>query len=665
MDTTKPQLGTTEETNRLLGGNYFDAASGSQLKPFTPTSITQASLTPSSPITVTSPVPSTAAAGMSGHTDQTVINGQSALDKQLADKVAADEAAKADSKSALSSIMDRITGVQSSRATEETNAHIPELSKLANDSFTALQASKRAQQNEVKAMQENHTGMSASALAGEVNRINSKYANEQADLSISYDVANRNYANVQATVDRKIQLQLEPLQTQLQYQTTFYNDNKEALSKSEQNQLQVLIDKNKTAISNKSDVGSVINDLLKANPTAATPELIKELTDNATDKLSANAILAKHGVSLQAQKYAPLPFGSTTVYNPLTGETKTVNSSGSTVADRNNNPGNLKGLDGQFQTFSTPQEGQQALIQDLTAKMTGATSTGLTSKSTLLDFANTYAPSSDNNNPAQYAKNLAAQLGVPVTTPIGSLLPRANEFAAAVAKNEGGTFVDPQLPLMITKNYGVALNAEQSQAFQKIPEADKRIVAGILSGKRLVSGLTTRNGYNQTILDYAQSVDPTFDSVSVGAGQKFQQNPETQKFIANANTASNTVDKIIELSNKVDRGSIQVLNNGVLKLKQGVSDKNATELVTLSGILADELGKILGSGQGSDFTIQLGQSLVNPNLSKEAFAAQANLLKDRIGNKLDEYNKQGQGTVGNTPSSSAVFDNLFKQYGGQ
>lgn len=108
------------------------------------------------------------------------------------------------------------------------------------------------------------------------------------------------------------------------------------------------------------------------------------------------------------------------------------------IPTQNNNPGDLKDpKTGQFRVFSTPEEGFSALQEDLLGKMTGATTTSLTPDSTLSDFANVWAPSSDNNDPTSYAQKLAVKLGVPVNTPIGSLKSRVGDFASAIADNEG------------------------------------------------------------------------------------------------------------------------------------------------------------------------------------------------------------------------------------
>lgn len=84
-----------------------------------------------------------------------------------------------------------------------------------------------------------------------------------------------------------------------------------------------------------------------------------------------------------------------------------------TPAVRNANPGNIKDpATGTFRKFSNPGEGGAALLNDLRAKQTGTTTTGLGPSSTLVDFAEKWAPASDGNNPGQYAANLANYMGV-------------------------------------------------------------------------------------------------------------------------------------------------------------------------------------------------------------------------------------------------------------
>lgn len=85
-------------------------------------------------------------------------------------------------------------------------------------------------------------------------------------------------------------------------------------------------------------------------------------------------------------------------------------------AYRNNNPGNIKpgnlnlgqvGLDSAgFAVFSSYAAGYQALINDIAAKFSGHTRSGLGPASSVYQFFTVYAPSSDNNNPRSYAQTV-------------------------------------------------------------------------------------------------------------------------------------------------------------------------------------------------------------------------------------------------------------------
>lgn len=105
------------------------------------------------------------------------------------------------------------------------------------------------------------------------------------------------------------------------------------------------------------------------------------------------------------------------------------------LAVKNNNPGNLRDpATGNFRTFASPQEGYAALLNDLQAKQTGTTTTGLGPSSTLVDFASRYAPAGDNNDPAQYAASLANKIGTRPDAQLKDL--DLQKWASAVASNE-------------------------------------------------------------------------------------------------------------------------------------------------------------------------------------------------------------------------------------
>lgn len=140
---------------------------------------------------------------------------------------------------------------------------------------------------------------------------------------------------------------------------------------------------------------------------------------------------------------------------------------------RNNNPGDLRDTStGSFRQFPTVLDGYASLVNDVKAKQTGNTSTGLKPTSTLKDFANVYAPSSDNNDSAGYAKNLASIIGATPDTPIGQV--DTHSLAHAIAMNEGyqgqlpNTMTSAELAQKIKTKYPQYQNLNDADLVQKI-----------------------------------------------------------------------------------------------------------------------------------------------------------------------------------------------------
>ncbi|HBR4147794.1 TPA: hypothetical protein L9U48_004156 [Klebsiella pneumoniae] len=84
---------------------------------------------------------------------------------------------------------------------------------------------------------------------------------------------------------------------------------------------------------------------------------------------------------------------------------------GKTLADRNNNPGNIRPVGGGgFRTFQSALHGWTAMKNQLMRYFTGKT-TGRRLQ-TIMDIVSTWAPAADNNDPAKYARDVAGWMGV-------------------------------------------------------------------------------------------------------------------------------------------------------------------------------------------------------------------------------------------------------------
>lgn len=88
---------------------------------------------------------------------------------------------------------------------------------------------------------------------------------------------------------------------------------------------------------------------------------------------------------------------------------------------KNNNPGNIRGLDGKFLKFKTMEEGMEYL-RNYVRRVAQNKHKAYKKDCTLLQFFHTYAPTLDNNNPDKYAIYVAKRLGVPTNTKVKDIV---------------------------------------------------------------------------------------------------------------------------------------------------------------------------------------------------------------------------------------------------
>lgn len=110
---------------------------------------------------------------------------------------------------------------------------------------------------------------------------------------------------------------------------------------------------------------------------------------------------------------------------------------GNTLADRNNNPGNIRPVGGGgFRAFGSALEGWEAMKNQLMRYFTGKT-TGRRLQ-TIMDIVSTWAPAADNNNPAKYARDVAGWMGVSPTAALNLSDPNTMAMLMqSMARKEG------------------------------------------------------------------------------------------------------------------------------------------------------------------------------------------------------------------------------------
>ena len=304
----------------------------------------------------------------------------------------------------------------------------------------------------------------------------------------------------------------------------------------------------------------------------------------------------------------------------------------SNIPTSQNNPGDLK-QNGQIATFSNPAQGQAALYNDLTAKMTGTSSTGINGKSTLYDFAKVYAPDSDGNNSAQYAANLANQLKVSPDTPIGTLIPRIDDFAKAVSTNEGyqpqssSNTQSPQ-PTQPTSQPGPVQSVIQSAASPFL-----KIGSSIRSGADLVGSITGQVLGNQSMENSANADYNKGQSQGYDYGYFGKNKPMNGVGDALATGAQAGV----EVGGVIGAGALGASALGLMGgATSGAAEGIALGSEAIQSILTSDLGpgEELASQSAADIQNTLYSSLQDADAGEKPLIQQA--MKENIANILKD-----------------------------
>lgn len=110
---------------------------------------------------------------------------------------------------------------------------------------------------------------------------------------------------------------------------------------------------------------------------------------------------------------------------------------GGTLADSNNNPGNIRPVSGKgFRFFESALEGWEAMKNQLMRYFTGKT-TGRALQ-TIQDIVSTWAPAGDNNDPKKYAQDVAKWMGVSPNAILNLTDPRTmGALMQSMARKEG------------------------------------------------------------------------------------------------------------------------------------------------------------------------------------------------------------------------------------
>lgn len=138
----------------------------------------------------------------------------------------------------------------------------------------------------------------------------------------------------------------------------------------------------------------------------------KQLWDQGSNSPDATPAVTESANSFADWVQNKTGWDPRSVGRALRGESEPASSgAGNTLADRNNNPGNIRPVGGGgFRMFESALHGWSAMKNQLMRYFTGKT-TGRALQ-TVRDIVSTWAPAGDNNDPDLYAKQVAGWMGV-------------------------------------------------------------------------------------------------------------------------------------------------------------------------------------------------------------------------------------------------------------
>jgi hypothetical protein len=207
---------------------------------------------------------------------------------------------------------------------------------------------------------------------------------------------------------------------------------------------------------------------------------------------------------------------------------------------RNNNPGNLRGADGNFRNFASAEEGMRAMEGDLRAKVSGNSPAmkgrlGEGYSPTIRNIISVYAPSSENDT-AAYIKTVSAESGIAPDVPLTEA--DVAKIMPAMIKVEGGqsaaqyfaptgTWVDyipPDKRLDLLNSAEVQVRQQQAEAI-RLEKQRQELLLKAISMNKVVQGIPL----DPKDKNDREALNSYFDA----AGEQWQQSGPEQ-FLQNA-----------------------------------------------------------------------------------------------------------------------------------
>ncbi len=143
--------------------------------------------------------------------------------------------------------------------TLEDDANIDEKTTAINDINTRIDARTLAYRREIEALQKDG-GITQEQKAPLIQDIGRRSAAELADLSLIQSARNNDLLTAQSIVDRKIKLEFEPIEQQLEFAKFFYEQNKDMFNKADQRAFELKIQSDEREYTEKITAAKTLQD---------------------------------------------------------------------------------------------------------------------------------------------------------------------------------------------------------------------------------------------------------------------------------------------------------------------------------------------------------------------------------------------------------------------
>jgi hypothetical protein len=287
---------TAQNAAKLIGGSYTPTAGLKVNRTMDASRLGEPSLK------LSQPKANTQSAGLLASVDAINLQAQNNVDP-LVDKTAISQAQNTNDV-LKQSIWEKL-GITKGKTKLTDEAYRTEgvdtAKKELNDINAQINAKSLGYRRQIEKIRENQGGLFGGAVEQEVSRIERQASSELADLSIIQQAKNDNYTTAREIADRKVAAEVEQDQNELEALKFFYSDNKDTLSKKEDQQFQLLIDERTRLLTEKTAEKKAINDrALNALQNGAPSSVVQQALSKETEA-EALTILGPYIDSLDRQ----------------------------------------------------------------------------------------------------------------------------------------------------------------------------------------------------------------------------------------------------------------------------------------------------------------------------------------------------------------------------